>query len=99
MLRVPHPCGFCKGGYDAADAILAFSREAPSRMRSRYPPFAKYAKDRAPIVLVTPARSKARATRPRIVAVCELFGMRHYGSAKLVLVRPFQSFSDLVDTN
>jgi len=62
MLRVPSPCVFCKGGYDAADVILVFAK-IPRRIRSRPPPFAKNAKDRAPTVLAMSKESKAWATR------------------------------------
>jgi len=60
---VPHPCVLCKGGYDAADTTVGFL--CPYRLRSRwwFPPFANYAKDGAPTVLVNSMKSKAWATR------------------------------------
>jgi hypothetical protein len=54
---------FLQGG-DAADATLIRSAQAPLRMRWWYPPFAKCAKDGAPIWSALPGGSKAWANRP-----------------------------------
>src|ERR1700722_11469255 len=59
---MPHPCVVCKGGRRCCRHNFCPFCTNPLRMRSWYPPFAKNAKDRAPHVLVMPARSKAWAT-------------------------------------
>ena len=44
VLREPHPCGLCKGEYDAADAagskFVAPSKQNRSLLAVWYPPFA-----------------------------------------------------------
>ena len=57
---------FARVGGDAAMryVIVVAARSNPSVQAFPTPPFAKCAKDGAPAVLVTAARSKARATRP-----------------------------------
>ena len=53
------PCVVCKGGYDAVCSMRSSFGQNRQRRPLRYPPFAKYAKDGAPPVLLMPTNSKA----------------------------------------
>ena len=58
--RVPRPCVFCKGGYDAVCSMRVSCSQKRQRRLLWYPPFAKYAKDGAPTELVMSNKFKAR---------------------------------------
>ena len=55
---------FLQGRVTMLPTQLLSGSATRSRMRSRFPPFAKCAKDGAPTMFLAPARSKAWATRP-----------------------------------
>jgi len=50
--RVPRPCVFCKGGYDAVCSMRVSCSQKRQRRLLWYPPFAKYAKDGHPLSLL-----------------------------------------------
>ncbi len=68
MMRVPRPCAFSRAGTILPAQFFVPSEQDRVCMRSWFPPFAKDAKDGAPIVLLIHASSKAQAFRLRELA-------------------------------